>query len=208
MTDIAALRVAIDLLRVPSRVRPIRSAALPDGVPLLLEIAAGDARAAARAADLTGRTPEVVRDASAFFVEQILLAPESDSYRVLGCAAKASNADLRRNMALLLKWLHPDMEHSGNGRADRSMFAGRVTLAWDDLKTAERRAAYDAARKSKIADGRKAEKGKRSRFRKASAARQWLRPTGPRHIHPPLRPMVPRRGFWGMLLALLGRRRH
>jgi hypothetical protein len=194
MTDIAALRVAIDLLRVPSRVRPIRSAALPDGVPLLLEIAAGDARAAARAADLTGRTPEVVRDASAFFVEQILLAPESDSYRVLGCAAKASNADLRRNMALLLKWLHPDMEHSGNGRADRSMFAGRVTL--------------DAARKSKIADGRKAEKGKRSRFRKASAARQWLRPTGPRHIHPPLRPMVPRRGFWGMLLALLGRRRH
>jgi hypothetical protein len=50
--------------------------------------------------------------------------------------------ELRRNMALLIKWLHPDMDRPG----DQSMFVHRVTMAWDDLKTADRRAAYDARR--------------------------------------------------------------
>ena len=86
-----------------------------------------------------------MRNAAAFFIEQILLAPGADSYRVLGGNAQASNSDLRRNMALLLRWLHPDMEHNGTG--DRSVFAARITLAWEDLKTAERRAAYDALQK-------------------------------------------------------------
>ena len=149
MDDAAALKVAIGLLHVPSRARPMRSAALPEGVPMLLEIAAGNAETVSRAAELTGRTREVVREAATFFIEQILLAPESDSYRVLGASAEATGSELRRNMALLLRWLHPDMERNGNGNADRSVFAGRVTLAWDDLKTTERRAAYDAAQPSR-----------------------------------------------------------
>ena len=92
-----------------------------------------------------------MRDAAAFYIEQILLAPESDSYRVLGGGPQTSSGDLRRNMALLLKWLHPDMERNGSGNSARSMFAGRVTLAWEDLKTAERRAAYDAVRQDRDA---------------------------------------------------------
>src|SRR5262249_38591623 len=46
-----------------------------------------------------------------------------------------------RNVALLLKWLHPDVDPRG----ERSVFIGKVTAAWNDLKTPERRAAYDAA---------------------------------------------------------------
>ena len=42
-------------------------------------------------------------------------------------------------MALLLRWLHPDIDQKG----ERSVFAARVTKAWSDLKTPERRAAYD-----------------------------------------------------------------
>ena len=42
------------------------------------------------------------------------------------------------------------MEHNGSG--DRSLFAGRVTLAWEDLKTAERRAAYDAQQQAGAQD--------------------------------------------------------
>lgn len=170
MVDATALKVAIDLLHVPSRVRPMRSAVLPGGMPTLLEVAAGDAEAASRVAELTGRTQAVVRDAATFFVEQILLAPESDSYRVLGAEPKATSSELRRNMALLLKWLHPDMERNGSGHADRSMFAGRVTLAWDDLKTEERRTAYDAAREArggKIQNRR----GKSGRRRRAGGKR-------------------------------------
>lgn len=139
MRDATAMRVAIDLLRIPSRVRMLRQAALPEGMDLLLHVAAGERTAVAEAIELTERTEAVLREAAEFFIEQILLAPEADSYRVLGAGRDATVADLRRNMALLLSWMHPDVALT----VDRSMFAGRVTVAWDDLKTAERRAAYD-----------------------------------------------------------------
>ena len=41
-------------------------------------------------------------------------------------------------MALLLRWLHPDIGEN----SVRSVYAGRVTAAWERLKTAERRQAY------------------------------------------------------------------
>jgi hypothetical protein len=137
MDDASALRLAIDLLSVPSRVRLARSNPLPPGVPFLLEIAAGEESARSAAAELTSRSTRVVTDAATFFIEQILLAPEADSYRVLGATRTTSSAELRRNMALLLRWLHPDMH------GDHSLYAARVTRAWNDLKTPERRAAYD-----------------------------------------------------------------
>lgn len=140
MADAAtAVRVAIDLLQMPSRARTIRQSPLPDGMALLLRVAATEPAATAEAAALTGRTSDVVFQASVFFVEQVLLAPGTDSYRVLGASPQSSSADLRRNMALLVRWLHPDVKQS----TDRASFVNRVTVAWDDLKTAERRAAYD-----------------------------------------------------------------
>jgi hypothetical protein len=140
MADAAtAVRVAIDLIQMPSRARMIRQAPLPDGMPLLLRIAAMEPDATAEAAKLTGRTSDVVLQAAAFFVEQILLAPDADSYRVLGATRQSSSTELRRNMALLVRWLHPDIKLT----SDRATFVNRVTFAWDDLKTAERRAAYD-----------------------------------------------------------------
>jgi curved DNA-binding protein CbpA len=81
----------------------------------------------------------LVREAAEFFIVQILLAPDADSYRVLGATPDASAGDLRRNVALLLRWLHPDVDPKG----ERSMFATRVTRAWNDLKTPDRRAAYN-----------------------------------------------------------------
>lgn len=142
MQDLAALRVAIDLLQVPSRMHAVRSKPLPDGVGFLLYVAAGDERAMADAARSTRRSPEFLLEASQFFIEQILLSPVSDSYRVLGADRSAASTELRRNMALLLKILHPD--HYPN--SERSIFAGRVTEAWNNLKTLERRSSYDALR--------------------------------------------------------------
>jgi hypothetical protein len=139
MDQIAALRLAIDLLQVPSRVRIARTSPLPEGVPLLLRLASGDDEAAVACTEPTGRSPEFLREAATFFIEQVLLAPDSDSYRVLGSTPATPAADLRRNMALLLRWLHPDVAAG----AERSIFAGRITAAWEDLKTPERRAEYD-----------------------------------------------------------------
>ena len=140
MSTTGAVRVAIDLMHVPSRVRYARTAPLPADVTILLQIAAGDEVAESTAAAAVDRPRHMVRRASAFFIEQVLLGPDTDSYRVLGVDRKASASELRRNMALLLRWLHPDMHQS------HSMFAGRVIAAWETLKTPERRAAYDRER--------------------------------------------------------------
>jgi len=144
MGDGEALRVAVDLLHVPSRVRRVRDQPLPQGVPFLLRIAADDHEAVREATRITDRSPDVVRAAAAFFIEQILLCPDVDSYRLLGTNSEATSSELRHNMALLIKWLHPDSDR----HAQQSLFINRVTLAWDNLKTPERRAAYDQERRA------------------------------------------------------------
>jgi hypothetical protein len=141
--DWAALQLALDLHRVPWRVRLVRAQPLPDGMGRLLTVAAGDDPASAAAAVAAlGRPLHVVREAATFFIEQILLAPGTDSYRVLGAGAAAPTSELRRNMALLMRWLHPDVA----GERERVVFAARIAAAWNTLKTPERRAAYDRER--------------------------------------------------------------
>ena len=156
MNHATALGAAIGLLHMPSRVRLVRAAPLPVGVLELLRIAAGDEEAIREATEFAGRSRDVIGEAVRFFIEQILLAPDADSYRVLGASPEATSAELRRNMALLLRWLHPDLDPC----AERSIFATRVTLAWNDLKTLDRRAAYDRLRQISLT-----KKSRRSRAR-------------------------------------------
>jgi hypothetical protein len=148
MSDATALRMAVDLMLIPSRLRSLRTGPLPHGVPFLLRVAANDAEATREAIVLTGKPPETLRAAAAFFIEQILLRPGADSYHVLGVGQDATASQLRQNLALLLRWLHPDVSEN----AQRSIFVTRVTTAWNDLKTPEKRAAYDIARASREAE--------------------------------------------------------
>ena len=143
MIDGQALRLALDLFHIPSRVRMLRAERLPADLTLLLRIAAGDEGALAHGAHIADRPGDIVRKAATFFIEQVLLCPEADSYRVLGTTSTASYSELRQHMALLMKWLHPD----GDPDLERSLFISRITGAWDDLKTPERRAAYDRTHK-------------------------------------------------------------
>jgi hypothetical protein len=187
MGEEEALRAAIDLLHMPSRVRMLRAEPLPHGVALLLRIAAEDAGAVSEAAQLADRSPSVVREAAAFYIEQILLSPEADSYRVLGATPQGGSGELRANMALLMKWLHPDSDR----HAQQSVFVNRVTKAWDDLKTAERRAAYD--------QGRRAAEARRASRRQGRRARGGSGLPGARHI-----PVVAhRQGLLRRMLAFL-----
>jgi hypothetical protein len=172
-----ALRAAIELFHVPSRVRVARAEPLPTGVDLLLRIAAGDAEAEGTAIASTGRSRELIRQAAIFFIEQVLLCPTSDSYRILGADSCASNGELRRNMVLLARCLHPDK----NPKGQRSVFASRVNQAWNDLKTPERRASYDEGRGRVLAQQRAKTRGK-SRTG-ASSKRMLPSPRQPRtHI--------------------------
>jgi hypothetical protein len=74
-------------------------------------------------------------------------------------------------MALLLRWLHPDLDRHG----ERKVFATRVTRAWNDLKTPDRRAAYDQALRRTLAEKARLRDRKQAR-RKKNGASRGLRP--------------------------------
>jgi hypothetical protein len=141
MAEGSAIKTALGVLHLPASLRRVRSEPLPPDVDTLLRIAAGDEDLVADVALRTERPPAVIREAAVFYIEQVLLTPGSDIYRVLGASPEASTQDLRRNMALLMSWLHPDKDLAG----DRAVLAARVTAAWNDIRNPNRRAAYDAA---------------------------------------------------------------
>jgi hypothetical protein len=154
MAGADALFVALTMLETPRSVKLAQSSRLPPGVTFLLEIAAGEAQAVSQASKMTGRSQGALRTAASFFIEQVLLQPGGDSYRVLGCNNGAPIGELRRNMALIMRWLHPDVTAHGSadGHMDRSIFANRITQAWGSIKTEERRASYDLALAAKERD--------------------------------------------------------
>jgi hypothetical protein len=197
MAGRTALKLAVDLLHVPAQVRLMRSEPLPDGVVLLLRIAAGEADAERDAVALTQRSVETVRRAAAFFIEQILFAPDADSYRVLGVDAGASAGELRRNAGLLLKWLHPDRDRHD----PRAVFASRVTGAWNDLKTPERRAAYDAQHRKADASRRQSKSGARGKRKNHFAGALARRRTRQREAW--LAYQAGKLGFFRRALAML-----
>lgn len=156
-----ALDMALALLRDPASVRRVRKGRLPAGVSFLLEVANGEPPALEAARRRTGYPDPSLEEAAAFFIEQILLDRRADSYRTLGGSASSPHAELRRNMALLMRWLHPDRKTQRNSVAvDREVFAARVSRAWEDLKSDTRRAAYD---EKCAADARNAEQQAKGR---------------------------------------------
>jgi hypothetical protein len=136
------MRAAIALRDLSPHRLPVKASFLPPGVLELLQIAAGDRALEARAARELGAGVEEIRASAFFFVEHVLLAPEADSFRALGATARSDAAELRRNMALLLRALHPDLHPD----QDRSDLALRVTEAWNRVKTPSLRDRYDGER--------------------------------------------------------------
>lgn len=147
MRSIEALATALGMLNCPQVTPRARYYPLPKGITFLLEVAAGEDEALRDAAAITERTEATLRKAAGFYIEQVLLSQDSDYFRLLGCSRKSSQSDLRRHMALIMRWLHPDIV-SGEAPAqglDKSIYANRVTKAWEAIKTGSRRATYEAS---------------------------------------------------------------
>lgn len=141
-----AVLVATQIVRQPNLVRMVRASQLPNGMTLLLEIAAGDAQAIEQGQRLTGWATAELIHAAGFFMEQILFTERASYYRVLGAYRTMSQADLRYHMTLLMRWIHPDARPADSlNRVDRSVFITRITAAWETLKSTERRLAYDTS---------------------------------------------------------------
>lgn len=125
-----ALEQALAYFRAPGMLSLARERPLPEGVLDVLKLAAGDESLAARYAEASGETPAMVVEASIFFIQQVLFAPDADSYRVLGVNPDAPEARLKENYRWLVRWLHPDRDRD----EWNSVYADRVTRAWQDVR--------------------------------------------------------------------------
>ena len=208
MPRFQALATALGMLNCPHVTTRASRSPLPEGVTFLLEIAAEEPDALRKASALTGQAEAKLKEAAVFFIEQALFSRHTDHYRTLGGGCVTPQAELRRNMALIMKWLHPDVA-SNRPHAhslDRRIYVSRVTEAWEALKTEEHRAAYDAA----LSAGRNG-KGTWN----APALREMLpqpasgdlaTPSGTRrHRQLVIRP-VTHDGFWSRFLLMFGGR--
>ena len=137
-----ALDQAIAFWRAPALLANARHRPLPDDVLDVVRIAAGDSNAAGQGAEATGADPAEVTEAAAFYLQQLLFAPGTDSYRVLGVNPGADDSRIKEHYRWLVRWLHPDR----NPDEWEALYADRVNRAWQDLRTPAKRAAYDASR--------------------------------------------------------------
>lgn len=155
--------------------RALRRSELHPGMTFLLEVASGNVEAISIAKELTGRTDHVLSRATSFYIEQVLLSETADCYRVLGATSTTPHKMLHRHMILLMKWVHPDVAHHNDqgSNIDRSVFATRISQAWDQLKTPEKRAAYDISQQKQHPKKRsRRSRMRRSQRQKLSRARQ------------------------------------
>jgi len=135
----SALRQALELVRTPRGARPGHGERLPEGVLLLLKVVAGERQALDLARESTGEKDAALREAAAFYIQQVMFPTDSDCYRVLGVNADAPDDRLREHYRWLARWLHPDR----NSDAWEAVYADRVNQAWQQLRTSERRLQYD-----------------------------------------------------------------
>lgn len=169
-----AMRDAVDLLHLPSQARAMRAAPLPGGINLLLRVATGDRDALDSAKQLTKRSADVNRNAAAFFIEQVLLHSE-DHHRNLGVTEQASPAERRAHMALLLKWLHPDVSQD----AHKARLARRVIAAWNAIKPGSQGTQSQSDRNSRR-QGQRSTSRKTGKANHAHGSKQAKRPIAPR----------------------------
>ena len=141
MQRATALEQANYLLLMPAAVRQFRLAPLPEDVRLVLRVLAGDEEARVAAVDLSGKPEDTIVRASEFYVREVLLASGTTDFRALGCEPDAPREELRANMILLMRWLHPD---TANGPRDDELFE-KVRQAWQTMRSDESRLAYRQA---------------------------------------------------------------
>jgi len=128
MSGPRGIAVALDLARMPALAQSMEKPPLPTDILEIMRIAAGSPEICQSASQVTGQPPAVLIEAARFYLQQMLLRPDADSYRVLGLAPDASRELARRHMQCLLQWLHPDVNRDWD-----SAYAKRVLKAWREV---------------------------------------------------------------------------
>jgi outer membrane biosynthesis protein TonB len=141
----ALVSLALDYYRDPLAFRHLGEVnrPLPDGFEeLFAEF--GAALAPARIEETAGQfdvAKAELDEAARFLVRHVLLNPEGDHYRCLGLNRGAASESIRRHYQLLIRMFHPDRADASNDFW--AFHATRINLAYQTLRDAETRLAYD-----------------------------------------------------------------
>jgi hypothetical protein len=128
MSGPRGIELALDLARIPALAQSIDKTPLPADIFEIMRIAAGSPEVCQAASRATGQPIAVLIEAARFYLQQMLLRPDADSYGVLGLLPGASREQARRHMRCLLQWLHPDVNRDWD-----SAYAERVLKAWREV---------------------------------------------------------------------------
>jgi hypothetical protein len=132
MTQPHVIELALDLARMPALARSSVVPPLPPNIIELMRIAAASPEACQAAVAQTGEPRHVLIEAARFYLQQVLLRPDADCYRILGIQPAAPRATAREHMRWLLEWLHPDR----NSNSWDAVYAERVLKAWREVSGA------------------------------------------------------------------------
>lgn len=122
-----AIDIALDVVRMPRLARVLAHRPLPTDILDVIRLAGSDEACRAMGASMR-RPPHLLRDAARFYLQQVMLHPEADRFRVLGLPWGATRAEARVHLRWLLMWLHPD-----RGGEWEAPYAARVLAAWHAL---------------------------------------------------------------------------
>jgi hypothetical protein len=126
-----ALDHALRLRADPGVLPLLRARPLPDGVLLLIRIAAGEKEAMHVAQTRTSATSATLGPCAVEYLRQVLFAEEADSHRVLGVRENGGSELTKEHYRWLMHWLHPDRDATG---ASQSL-AQRVNRAWGQVRS-------------------------------------------------------------------------
>lgn len=134
---------ALGYYRDPLRYPELQRVELPEGMDVLLRIAAGSPGSAEPFVQSTGAAVDDLRKAAEFFVQQTLFCRGASHYRVLGLHPGADPTQVREHYRLLMKLFHPDRAKVVDSWVDS--YARRVNEAYNVLRRPESRRVYDTA---------------------------------------------------------------
>jgi hypothetical protein len=103
-----AIDAALNIYRRPNLVRTERRKALPENILSLIRIASGGDVAPEFLTTERAKSEAEAREASVFYIQQVLLSPKSDEFRQLGLTDQATSQQITEHKRYMLKWLHPD----------------------------------------------------------------------------------------------------
>jgi hypothetical protein len=112
MTGTSAVQDALKAYRQPSRLRLWRHQDLPQDFLVLIKICAGDSETTATWAKQFDLSETELQSAAVFIVNHVISRAGTDNFRLLGLPQGATAEDIRIHKRWLLKWLHPDRNHS------------------------------------------------------------------------------------------------